>query len=271
MQKFKSIFSYFVLILLLTNALTSCTKQKEDTVITKQDKAANQNSLAEALYADVNATVSTAFNDSGIGKTSNENDNCANSTLTPNDVFSYPKNVVIDFGSTNCTGSDGRQRRGKILATLTQFYLLPGATLNISFDNYYVNDHKVEGTITYVNTSANNSVSFTEAVQNGKITLPNSSDFFTWNSNRNLVYDASATATITGSASGVTSGSDAFTCTIVQPLIINQGCHYIVKGVSSLTVNQTTDLLVLDYGNGTCDNLATLTYFNQTNTITLPY
>ncbi|HRB72977.1 MAG TPA: hypothetical protein PK776_14125 [Flavobacterium sp.] len=44
---------------------------------------------------------------------------------------------------------------------------------------------------------------------------------------------------------------------ITEPLIRNIGCPVIVKGKKTITKNSQT--FVLDYGNGTCDDMATLT------------
>lgn len=272
MHTLKNTFYILLLAAVSIFSFTQCTK-KETTEPTqsKQDKAATQNALGEALYTDLNGTLASALNAAGLGKTNDLTDNCAIVTVTPNNTFSYPKQIVIDFGSSNCTGSDGKSRRGKLNATLSTFYLLPNAQLIINPSNYYLNDHKIEGTLTTTNTSANNAVSFSQNVQNGKVTLPNNTDGFTWSGSRDFYYDNNGTATITGSASGVTSGNDSFSYNITKPLILKQGCRYITEGTGSLTLNQTPDLLVLDYGTGTCDNQATLTYFNQTRNITLPY
>src|SRR5882724_12626176 len=64
----------------------------------------------------------------------------------------FPLRAVIDFGS-GCTGRDGRTRRGKITVTYSGRMILPGSSASTTFDGYFINDTKVEGTHTITNTS----------------------------------------------------------------------------------------------------------------------
>ena len=62
--------------------------------------------------------------------------------------------------------------------------------------------------------------------------------------------------------------------TIVEPLIRRNNCRWIVKG-SVRTVRENTNtgtryVGLIDYGTGTCDNIATVTINGVTYTITLP-
>lgn len=70
---------------------------------------------------------------------------CATVTVTPQNGF--PKTVVIDFG-TGCTSPNGITRSGRIRIVISDSLRKPGSTAVMTFDNYYVNNYKKEGTIT---------------------------------------------------------------------------------------------------------------------------
>ncbi|HYG01957.1 MAG TPA: hypothetical protein VD927_05890, partial [Chryseosolibacter sp.] len=63
------------------------------------------------------------------------------------------KTVTLDFG-TGCEGPYGRVRSGKVIVTYSG-WIHTGATKTISFDNYYVDGHKLEGTIAVVSLGRN--------------------------------------------------------------------------------------------------------------------
>ena len=88
----------------------------------------------------------------------------------------------------------------------------------------------------------------------------------TWKAERRLEFTTGLTAfwgegyVLTGSASGINAEGKAYTMTIDtnNPLIGSTLYPYITKGSVSVTIGQSTG--VIDYGDGTQDNKATLTY-----------
>jgi len=94
---------------------------------------------------------------------------CATVTVTPQNTF--PKTIVIDFGA-GCTSADGVTRKGKINIVLSDTVRHTGTTAVMTFDGYHVQNFKVEGTITWTNTSTPNGISWSREIENGKITVP---------------------------------------------------------------------------------------------------
>ena len=74
--------------------------------------------------------------------------------------------------------------------------------------------------------------------------------------------------TITGTASGTNFEGNSFTVNITSPIHIDYSCRWIAQGIMELTPTGKATR-TLDFGNGTCDNLATVTVNGQTFTITL--
>jgi hypothetical protein len=52
------------------------------------------------------------------------------------------------------------------------------------------------------------------------------------------------------------------------PLVFNVACHHIVSGIVSVTTSNNISWTI-DFGNGDCDKLATLTVGGKTKTITI--
>jgi hypothetical protein len=188
--------------------------------------------------------------------------NCATVTVTG----TFPtKNIKIDFG-TGCTAPNGKIRKGIINVQLTDSLRNPGSIATISFDNYFVNGYKREGTITRTNTTVAGSGtrSHNRTVTNGKIIAP---DGRTWTHTSNLnitqtegvltpcdlrddVYTIAGTRTATNAAGKTRTGT---TQTSLQK---KMNCNNIDQGI--LKIQGPNHFALIDFGNGTCDNQATI-------------
>ncbi len=192
---------------------------------------------------------------------------CWSLTIDPGTPGAFPKTVTIDFG-TGCEGRDGHTRRGKIIAVYTGRMKEPGSSVTASFDGFYIDSIKVEGSLAIKNNSTSNNRVFRVTVTNGKISVP-SGGFVeinrdhTWtqtegNGTPNLPADD--VFSITGSSNGTAQlfGVTAqWTTEIIDPVIRKLSCHWRVSGQVKVTYNSKTG--VLDYGSGECDDKATIT------------
>lgn len=199
----------------------------------------------------------------------------------------FPVRVIVDFGTTGCIGPDGRTRKGKVITEYTNRLIIPGAMATTTFDGYYVDDVKVEGTHKITNTSEPPTVlrRFRTEVINGKLTKPNG-NFVEWNSTKVIVQTEGLLTPeiprddafrIEGSARGRAKRGALIVIwesTITDPLIRKFICRHIVKGrirtVRANVTSQSPWVAVLDFGTGNCDNQATLTVNGVSRQITLP-
>lgn len=276
----------------ITLAFWSCKKQ--DPPVDDQDTTSvSDNAVADETFTDVfsnvNTTVSTypdllsgdagrtataaasaggSVSTMGMGGTPQTSSSCASVTVTPI-ANTWPKTVTFDFGSTGCTNDNGVTRTGQIIAVFSGPLTTTGLSRTITFNNYTVNGTKVEGTkvITInINKTTNNYV-FTEVVSNAKLSNTTTGLNVSWNSTKKLEWITGPNPlvhtddafSITGSTSGVNSKGKAFTVLITKPLIRKLACRFIVSGTIQTTESPNNFIRVLDYGDGACDNQATVT------------
>ena len=192
----------------------------------------------------------------------------------------FPVKIVMDFGS-GCTGRDGRLRKGKIITVYTGRLVVPGSVAETTFDNYFVNGIKVEGVHRVENRSTNQQWIFNITVRNGKLTRPNG-NYTQWSSTKTITQIEGNNTPLfplddVFSIKGESNGTIKRDSTLYQwsartlpdhPLIKRFACRWIVRG--KIAVRRTnSDVAVIDYGTGLCDNKATITINGATFEITL--
>lgn len=254
----------------------SCQKETPD----EDTSTTSDNALAENIFNDVKDIADQAYAGTLTSyKRTVESDAilitpCA--TIT-HDTLVTPHKITIDFGLVNCLCKDGKYRRGEIIITYTGKYKDSATVITHTFNNYFVNDNQILGTKTVTNNGKNSSGNVNYSIQvNGTILLANNAGTITWVSSRNREWIAGyVTPTwlddvylITGSASGSKTPGNSYTALIINPLRKEIGCKHFVSG--SLEITPTGKATrTLDYGNGICDNIATVTINGKVFTIIL--
>ncbi len=186
--------------------------------------------------------------------------------------------IVYDFG-TGCTGADGKIRSGKINVAYTGTgYFDAGSSWVVTFDNFYVSSRHLEGTRSVVNNGLNSSGNMTWTIdaQNMRMTRPDGT-WRSWSSQRtremvsgfgdndwtNDVY------LINGNTTGTNSKGQNVTCVSIN-LRRDHSCHFITSGTMQITPSNKPQRTI-DFGNGSCDDLATVTRNNVSKTIHLKF
>lgn len=280
----------FIMLFILTISMVtlSCRKDEKEDEVNNETTTAQDNAISQNMFDDVKKVVEETANDEGnTSKAGYFFGTCAAVTIVPAwiDSTTWPKTMTIDFGTTNCTGNDGINRRGKLIVTLTDRYRNAGSVLTVQPQNYFVNDHQVEGTKTLTNNgrNASNNLTFSVQVTNGKITFP-TGGYTTWNSTRTNEWIAGDTTSwfthglsglcddvylITGSANGINRLGLAYTVNITSPLRKEICCRWIVSGMLDIIPSGLpTRSVNYDPGNtGNCDAIASVTIAGNTFTI----
>jgi hypothetical protein len=249
---------------------TSCKKNSSDntaelkaTIELSGDQAISDNLNSDAEYVLNEAAVENNFSGNtpvGITQTMNVL-SCATVTVTP--VQGFPKTISIDFG-TGCTSSNGIIRSGKINLTLSDSLRKSGSVAVMTFDNYYVSGFKKEGAITWNNTSQGGIKSWTRTCENGKVTAPDG-HYWMHSGTQNVTQTEGSDTplnlmddvfSVTGSATVTNSSGTSRTSEITAALEKKVICENIDKG--TIKIQGPSHYAVIDFGDGTCDRIATI-------------
>ncbi len=254
--------------------LSSCQKDKttdDSTEIENTFTLAANEGIAENLTQDAQEVLTEATVEKGIAGSSivagpAENSgvlSCATVTVTP--LVGFPKSIVIDFGIVGCTSANGVLRRGKINVTLTDSLRRPGSIATMTFDNYIVGVFKKEGTITWTNTSTATQRSWNRTCVNGKITNTLTNNFWLHSGTQDIVQTAGVSSptnltddvfSITGNRTVTNSNGVTRVGTVLTALQKKTICDNIDQG--TYKIQGPNHVAIIDFGNGTCDNQATI-------------
>lgn len=187
--------------------------------------------------------------------------------------------TTINFGADSCTSPDGKTRLGKIIMSCTGDYWEGEATVTFTFEDYFVDGNQVLGTSevkSAINAEGNREATITE---NGSVVMADGSGTITWVSEKTRLVTAGTDTgsrrddviQVTGTSSGSLVSGNTFTSETLTPLVRNYSKECLgvfISGTTKIVVSDGTEITV-DYGDGTCDNLATVTTNGESETITL--
>lgn len=229
---------------------------------------------ANAALSQNAVTTGQGTQEKGSGLVGNTvDDRCGALTVAPLDPKAFPKLLTLDYG-TGCADQFGVERAGTVKVSLQKLWE-PGAVASVEYGNYTENKVKVNGKVSLSNVSTNTGLGFELAVANLKRTEANGTEsslqstltlrqtigaftFWDWSDD---VYELTGTTQL-ALADGQT-GSMSITLPLTKP----NSCAWANKGTAALVINGVP--MTVDYGNGTCDNQATVTINGVVYTIYL--
>lgn len=257
-------------ILLLTLVLgaytlffSSCRKSNENDFDTESTV---DNNNSESNFDQIFKQVDEAATSKALGKTG---------PVVTIDSSSSPKIMTIDYGN-GMVCNDLKTRSGKIIVAYTGKYRQVGTVINVSFNNFVQNGNEISNTSTktITNNGRNSKDLLSWTIQvNASIKLA-SGQTISWKSTRNRIWlSGENTPTvwnddkyeITGNTTGVNRKGLNYTCNITSPLLVDLSCNLrrITKGVVELTP-EGKNTRTIDFGNGECDNEATVSVNGKT-------
>ncbi len=254
--------------------LFACNRQTvtDDTATITNDDSAAENAFYDMKTASDAAGTEATSNTKSIEK-GLKGDSCVTVKVIDFDTVTKKGKIQLDFGSTNCTCKDGKQRRGKIEVEYKGEKNLVGTEVIYTADQYFVNDHGVSGKKSVKYTAP---FTWTIKVENGVVTKPDGKTV-TWSSDRvrkmvagtsTLLDPTDDSYEVTGTSSGKNSAGNDYSFETETPLLFSYGCQYISSGKLKIKRSGKKDAVV-DYGDGTCDDKGTVTVGTWTKDITL--
>ncbi len=254
---------------------TEIDKPEVDTQTT-QDESAAQSEFDDVIIISEEA-IDSAFSETYPSTTISVAE-CA--TVTSDTVNNT---LEVDFGADGCLGYDGRVRAGKITITYIGNYRVPGSEFNVAFDNYTVDGIVVSGSISYhtINRNGDGNLTFTTEISGGNLIYPDGYSV-KYESIRSVEWtEGEATGEllddiyeISGQSSGMNSNGVGYSTETIVPITLKTACwneyiFYPVKGIKLITPNGEPTRSI-DFGNGECDKIVTLSVGNIEYKVTLP-
>ncbi|MDO6758936.1 hypothetical protein Q4566_01890 [Tamlana sp. 2_MG-2023] len=238
--------------------------------------AANPDDSIEAVreYAFVNQIFQDIGNNTGDAVLTSENSqtskisgakNSPDITIEPFDLISFPKTITVDFGE-GLLCEDGITRKGIVTIVSTNWYRQEGSVHTSTFENYYHEDYKVEGTHVAENLgeNADGFLEYGVTINDGKITTEtgesiqyNEDSMRTWVSGFDTplhIWDDEYL--LDGKQSGESSKGVDYTLTVDESLHFVLLPRQVKSGILSLDVGLFKDIK-LDYADKTITVLGT--------------
>jgi hypothetical protein len=281
----KRVIILFALPCLVALSLSACFKNRYD----KSD-APKLNAMAETYFSEFSNMADQAISgnlyyykngtvlvdDVNDGKPVFRDKSACN-VLISFDTIGTIKTITIDWGTTNCDCNDGKRRRGQLVITYAGSYFSPGTVITHTPVNYFVNDHKVQGSKVVTNMGLNGNGQPYYTVDIDGIVSLSTGEVINYTSDRIRTFVSGFSTPlnfwddeydITGSATGTVTNGDSFTANITSPLHVKIGCSYITSGSIDITPNDKP-VRTIDYGDGTCDGTFTISINGNTYTIVI--
>jgi hypothetical protein len=274
-----------------------------------EQSTAGDNNLAEVMSNDIESMGSDVADNGSLTtyKTSGEAGLLITHCAT---VTAANKVITVDFGTTGCVGHDGRTRTGKLIfdysassPTTAIRYRHPGFKVTVTSQNYVVDGNLVNiisktisnTTPTNIPTGKNPGTNLTWAINaNISIVKAGNTGTVSWSCSRtkelintsdSACYMGQATpinwnmakVKLNGSSSGVNAKGENYTAVAVDvvrdfncsPYPLHPRRHPFISGTINYTPGSRPARLI-NYGNGSCDQNATVTINGNTYNITLP-
>ena len=255
---------------------------------------AQHEAAASAMYSDLFETVAGVAISQGLdnARQANPGNNqwadvpapsCPSAELQDATDNKWPKTVIIDFGES-CLDRFGTYRSGILNVTLSGPLFDPASAIEVEPENYKLDGIPVEGhfKISGVSFNTTTGIQYTTELTGGRITLSDSV-VITYSSKKTIkqiegadteqalknpsddVFSLEGTASL-GYEKGAVTGATA-TFTTQEPLIKRWDCRNFSKGKLKVEVDGATG--IIDYGNGVCDDTATITIGDKAKEIKL--
>jgi len=189
---------------------------------------------------------------------------------------------TVDFGVEGCTLENGNSVKGKMVIMFSNDFTTATQTISYTFEGFYHNGKKLQGSKSIVLTkkatdllaavhpvttaAIDMTITFDDGsvyTRKGSLTKETIAGYDTWFNWEDNVF------VVTGSGSTTFPNGDTFSAEITTPLEFKASCKtsIAVKGILSITKNGAT--AVIDYGNGDCNTLVTVTKDGVTEEIDL--
>jgi len=279
--------SYLKLLMaaLVIFAFSACQKEKEDPALLLAEEEVIEETLWAELLGEVDDIGSLLHGNDYLNaspKNDNELDVKNRPTTSGQRIVTveqipgesawprFPRKVTIQY--IDWQVGQGPVKNGFKYIVLNGPIDKPGTSRIITTQDYTVGGNLIEGTKTIARLDATNwkitlvggkttfedgTIATREMTRNRKWVAGTLTPFFIWDDEFE----------ITGNTNGTRRNEVTYTSTITKPILRKMACKWFVSGTKEMISNNNT--IIIDYGDGECDNIATVTVNGETREITM--
>ena len=225
------------------------------------DTNENINEIIESTYLEV---ASTNFFKSSDYKNQQDNRFLSDCVLISKELKDGYVEIILDYGE-GCITRKQHEAKGKIIIQMDPNMETRSIVLTYSFEDFFINDKEIEGSVEKKRSRSNdNGNPESQINKNVKITWDDGA-YVTiegmrtreWIEGKDNKLWGDNVFSITGNWTITKKNGDIFNSTIMKPLIRNLACRFITSGV--VEIKKADNTSQLDYGDGQCDDIATVT------------
>jgi len=262
---FKNIYSFFFALILVFSCGESNTEDleinaQEEETVQLQLNAQNAIEGISVLAGDLYELDAVALDNDQLLDKGTEFLDCG--TLYT-EIMQSGRKVIRDF-EKNCTTKQGFLVSGKIISVITVDPVNFTANIRHTFEDFYLEGNKIEGTLevmklfvnAYGNPQANKTFDLSIYKKDGTVVSMKGKQEREWIEGLATRDHADDVFLINGSYAITDQKGGVYTHRTKEPLRRELSCKHIVKGTVEFVKESRT--IVLDFGNGECDALATI-------------
>ncbi len=172
--------------------------------------------------------------------------------------------IVLDYGD-GCLTKKQHEVKGKIIIHMDPNMETRSIVLTYSFDDFFIDDKKIEGTVEKKRLRSNAKGNPESQINKNVKIIWDKGAYVTieglrtreWIEGKDNKVWGDNVFSITGNWIISKKNGDIFTSTIKEPLIRSMACRFIISGIVEIKKADKTSQL--DYGDGACDDKATIT------------
>ena len=284
-NKNKSIFTFLIVLIFTSVVFTSCNND-DASVESDSVEQSLENVLIQTEINDVNDALdeilegiavdfmgSVAFKNE-LSKATEVQNFLPNCVVVTEETTNEGKTITLDFGD-GCTTRNDHILSGKIIINITIDLIEETINIQRVFDNFYFDDKKIEGEVgkfkIKINENGNPEAAIVRNItitwEDGLFVKVNSETTREWIAGFGNRLRDDNVFLITGTSTVINKDGEVITTTIIEPLRREATCKYLVSGI--VEIEKADKKITLNYGDGTCDDLAVITIDGQEHEIHL--
>lgn len=186
----------------------------------------------------------------------------------------FPKTITVVYGE-DCISRRGITKTGTMIITISDTITNPGATYTLEYVDMLIGGKNVEKSATIINEGMNDagnwimsSESVTSITKNDTLVITRTfSQSKEWIEGFDTPYFSDDIFLKTGGGTISVNGESKYERDIIEPLLIDRACRFILSGIIEITRNDES--MYIDFGDGECDNIAVVTKDGESEEIEL--